>query len=56
MEVEMHSTNDITYHMEIFVDGMTIPTENLEGLRNEGIEKAEKKIGEHLRISNWQNL
>lgn len=56
MEVEMHSTNDITYHMEIFIDGMKIPTENLEGVCNEGIEKAEKKIGEHLRISKWQDL
>lgn len=55
MEVEMHSTNDSTYHMEIFVDDMKIPTENLEGVRNEGIEKAEKKIGEHFRMK-WENL
>mgnify|MGYP006322582457 FL=1 len=55
MEVEMYSGNDTKYHMEIFMDNMKIPTENLEGVRNEGIEKAEKEIGGYFKTK-WEDL
>jgi hypothetical protein len=55
MEVEMHSTDTSTYHMEIYIDNMKIETENLEGIRNEGIEKAEKEIGGYFKTK-WEEM
>ncbi len=55
MEVEMQSTGDTIYHMEIYMDNMKIETDNLEGVRNEGIEKAEKEIGGYFKTK-WEDL
>jgi hypothetical protein len=41
--------------MEIYMDNMKMSTENLEGIRNDGVEKAEKEIGGYFKTK-WEDL
>ena len=43
MEVEMHSTNDITHHMEIFIDGMKFLLKTLRGCEMKELRKRRRK-------------